>query len=94
MSERFAKSTCCVPGCPRWSRLFPGEWMCARHWRMAPLRVRRALRKVWAALRDMPGPERTKGGSPERLGWARLSRLDRRLWAHAKRRVIFRAAGL
>jgi hypothetical protein len=90
----YPKSTCCIPGCPRWSRLFPGEWLCARHWRMVPRRCRGALRKVWAALRDMPGPESTRGGSPERLRWARYRSLDRRLWDHAVRRVILQEAGL
>lgn len=90
----YERSTCCVAGCPRWSRRFPGEWMCARHWRMIPGRCRRALLKVWAEWKTMPTyfSEVPKGDLRRR--WARLAWLDGRLWAHAKRAVILREAGL
>ncbi len=80
MTERpiYPKSTCCAPGCPRWSRMYPGEWLCGRHWKMVPRRLRRALRVLW-----------------KRRPWTmRDGRLETRLWAHARRRVILQEAGL
>lgn len=97
MTERptYPRSTCCILGCPRWSRRYPGEWMCGRHWKMAPRRLRSALRKVWAEFGAMPTSwSATVPGSPERLRWVRLYHLDRRLWDHAKRRVTLMEAGL
>lgn len=86
MRERptYPKSTCCIPGCPRWSRKFPGEWLCARHWRMIPLPRRRVLRRSWQRERQCQF-----GIAGDR---AYLS--AQRLWARAKRFVIFREAGL
>lgn len=46
------KSTCCIVGCARWSRLFaPGvDWMCGSHWKMVRKSRRLALRKIWRWL--------------------------------------------
>lgn len=96
MTERptYPKSTCCVPGCPRWSRRFPGEWLCARHWKIVPRRLRRALTKLWAEWGAM-GHVHSEIVDPEaRRRWRRLHWLDRKLWAHAKRRVVLWEAGL
>jgi hypothetical protein len=41
----YPKSTCCIAGCPRWSRRFKGEWICAQHWRSVPLPIRQGWRK-------------------------------------------------
>jgi hypothetical protein len=89
------KSTCCIPGCPRWSRRYPSEWLCGRHWRIVPARLRRALRKAWRALRD--AYSRWQGNTATKDVWRltmRLQRVERRLWGHAKRRVIMFEAGL
>lgn len=99
MTERqtFPKSTCCIPGCPRWSRKFEAgcAWICYRHWRMAPRRCRRALTKAWRARNDAlsrwRGSERT---DEVRDLWNRLDRLSERLWTHMTRRVILQEAGL
>lgn len=75
--------------------MFPGEWLCGRHWKMAGRRLRRALRKVWIELGDLDIANRTRVLSIDegrRMG--RLRELEPRLWAHAKRRVIIKEAGL
>lgn len=80
MAERptYAKSTCCILGCPKWSRKFPGEWLCGRHWRMVRKSCRAALNTLWRrSIRTMHD-----------------YRLERRLWAHAVRQVSLREAGL
>lgn len=96
MTDRptYPKSTCCIPGCPRWSRRFPCEWLCARHWKMVPRRCRRALNKVWADWGAMPHVLTDVEKGEQRARWWRFERLDRRLWAHARRRVVLREAGL
>jgi hypothetical protein len=96
MTERptYPKSMCCIPGCAHWSRRFPGEWLCARHWRMVPARCRRALQKVWREWGAMPHTFSEVPKGDERLRWLRFHRLDQRLWAHARRAAILRSAGL
>lgn len=88
MTERptYPKSTCCIPGCPRWSRKYAAdvEWICGRHWRAAPRRVRRALSKLWREWEPRLARE------PGDRAW----RLNDRLWQHLKRAVILREAGL
>lgn len=42
---RYPRSTCCVPGCTRWSTLFQHEWLCARHWKSVPLELRKFFRR-------------------------------------------------
>jgi hypothetical protein len=89
----YEKSTCCIPGCASWSRRFPGEWLCARHWKMVPRRCRRALNKVWAEWGAMPTSH--DDVDPAQVSrWKRLWNLDKRLWAHARRAVVLREAGL
>jgi len=94
----YPKSTCCIPGCTRWSRKFPGEWLCGRHWGMVPRRCRRALNKVWKARHDLwafdAATPRSQVHEDELKLWRRLDRLAERLWAHARRAVILRDAGL
>lgn len=97
MAERrtYPKSTCCVPGCPRWSRKFPHEWLCGRHWKMVPRRYRRALNKVWARLTEIyltNQPDGPHGAA--RVAWERAEVLGDRLWSHATRAAILREAGL
>jgi hypothetical protein len=71
-------------GCASWSRKFPGEWVCAPHWRMFDPRARRALRKIW----------RLKEGGLEYRQWGRLNRVERRIWKREKARALERSAGL
>ena len=94
MTERrvFPRSTCCVPGCPRWSRRFPGEWLCAAHWRMVRPILRRALNRVWRKQGDlMTFSQWTKRQYDE---WQRLDRLHLKLWPRAVRSAVMRSAGL
>jgi hypothetical protein len=100
MTERptYQKSTCCIPGCPRWSRKFPPgeEWICARHWRAMPRRCRRALLKVWQRLRDLYSVYEGRTNWTPLLAhrYDQAERLSGRLWDHGKRRVILGEAGL
>ena len=96
MSERrrYPKSTCCIPGCKRWSRLFPGEWICVAHWRLLPRSWRAALRRSWERERtayERHEADQTRGPYVSAL---RARQASSRLWARAKRRVIFAEAGL
>lgn len=95
MPERptYPKSTCCIPGCPRWSQKFPGEWLCARHWKMVPKAWRAVLRRAWKRERTTYDAERANPG-PMTTPAADLAYLAaRRLWARAKRYVILKEAG-
>lgn len=98
MTERptYPKSTCCIRGCPRWSRKFPGEWMCGRHWRAIPPRCRRAFNKTRAQLNDLYSiwQGRTNWTAETSAQWGKADRRLERLWAHARRLVILREAGL
>lgn len=101
MTERAVhpRSTCCIPGCPRWSRKFAPdvEWMCGRaHWRRVPRRIRRAFSKVEQRLDDIASLTSSGGRwTPELVRqWDRACLLLDRLWGHAKRRVILHEAGL
>lgn len=76
----YAKSTCVVPGCASWSRRYPGEWICGRHFRLVRPSLRRAVRKSWRLL-------------SERITERQLKR-EARLWAHVVRQATLRAAGL
>ena len=49
---KYPRSTCFMPGCRRWSTRFPGEWVCADHWRDVPRNlklVRTRMTKRWRA---------------------------------------------
>lgn len=83
MTEKtiYPRSTCCVAGCERWSRKYPGEWICGRHWRLIRASRRRALRKLWRMV------------SAE--GWTnRTVVLESRLWRGARREATLRSAGI
>lgn len=82
MTERptYPKSTCAVPGCTSWSRRYPTEWLCGRHWRTVRRPVRLALRKSWRLWPDNPPPVVVKR--------------ELRLWGHAVRQATLKAAGL
>jgi len=34
------KTSCCVPGCRRWSTKFKHEWLCGDHWRLVDRRLK------------------------------------------------------
>lgn len=96
MTERptYPKSTCCIPGCQRWSRKFPGEWLCARHWRMIPRARRAVLNRAWKRWNAAYSAYEAQ---QEKRPWQSAMRAERsaqRIWARAKRFVIFREAGL
>lgn len=94
MTERptYPKSTCCIPGCQKWSRKFPCEWMCGRHWRQVRPLLRRTLLRLWRRERDLWSfSEPTKEQRQARL---RLALCHDRLWARAVRSVTMTEAGL
>ena len=74
----YQKSTCAVMGCPSWSRRFPGEWLCAKHWRLVPKTLKATLRRNWRR-------------SPYTM---RAHRAGERLWRRAVRLATMAAAGL
>ena len=43
---RYDRQTCCVIGCRRTSRLFPGEWICGEHWRLVDRDIKRLRTKI------------------------------------------------
>lgn len=43
---RYERSTCCVIGCHRTSRLFPSEWICGEHWRMVDRDIKRLRTRI------------------------------------------------
>lgn len=96
MTERptYPKSTCCIPGCTRWSRKFPGEWLCARHWRMLPRASRTVLRRAWKREADAIASNQAQLDRPTYYAAMRAMYAEDRLWARAKRFLIFREAGL
>lgn len=94
----YPKSTCCIPGCPRWSRKYPGEWVCGRHWKMFGRRCRRALNVTWTRMKQITSgvESRVPRGCTrtESAAWWKLEQQNRRLWEHGKRRTLLREAGL
>ncbi len=85
MTERptYPRSTCCIAGCPKWSRKFgPGsEWICGRHWKTVRRSRRKALRTLWRARKAKPNDLRL---------WERESFI----WRVCKREATLKAAGL
>jgi hypothetical protein len=90
--QQYERRTCCIAGCPSWSRRFPGEFMCAHHWRMVRPLLRRALRKAWRRLKDARRNGDDTAAAARR--YYRAFEVERALWSHAKRSVIMREAGL
>lgn len=98
---------CIVPFCPRWSRRFDDEWICADHWRLVPRAqkaLRTALRRRWRARwakleaeRDShPEDSKARFLANRRLG--ALNKLwrhtEHRIWERMKKAAIERATGL
>lgn len=96
MAERpvYAKSMCCIPGCPRWSRRFPREWLCAGHWRLLPRTWRVILRRTWSRESAWIDLNRANGDRHSYVAALRAIHAERRLWGRAKRFLILHEAGL
>ncbi len=100
MGQQHPKSTCCFPGCTRWSRLYaPGQaWLCgprgcwvkiARPSRLLLKAMWRRMRALWpadVAWDDLPGWKQD--------AFRRLDKLERRVWERALRRAVLKEAGL
>ena len=81
----YDRKTCSVPGCTRWSRRFPFEWICGDHWRMIRASRRGVLRRLWRAMDSVPA------------GMARdafFGECEARLFRAAVKEATRRAAGL
>lgn len=70
----------CIPHCPRWRWLRPGEhaveYICPSHWRTVPLPRRKTYERWRKALGESPDPINRA------VGW--------RLWCSLKRTVLGR----
>jgi len=73
------KRFCEVPGCPRWSRRFPGEHLCGRHWMAVPKAKRRVLARVHRRMR---------------AGRQGLRDVEYRIWRRCVRAAIENSVGL
>lgn len=88
MTDRLS---CCAPFCRRTrgdrkgDPLTPGmEWLCAEHWRLVPIRIKRRRAKLRRMLRRATDPHRR----------GRIIYADGILWNACKREAIERAAGI
>lgn len=92
--------SCCVPFCRRTRRFENGdgsgsEWICWGHWKLLPLRWRKAYFRAWAESEPewfaaQKRPPRWMMPRPARQGVRAFSALDR-IWDRMKRAAIERA---
>ena len=88
MSDRL---TCLVPGCRRSTGRTHDEWICGKHWRLAPRGDRRAMAGIARRYRRQFGDQgywTYPPGSDQRIAAVELDREWRRLWAQIKEAVI------
>lgn len=94
---------CCVPFCRRTIRSDAGysQWMCGKHWSLAPLSARseynalkRQARKIVANKPTHREWWKYPGGSPDRLEAVGMWRDLDAAWQRARDAAIERAAGL
>jgi hypothetical protein len=83
---RYPRTGCIVPFCRKTSTLFPGEWVCADHWRL----VDRALKQIRARLIRR---FKRRGWIDDRRRWPAVNQTLDGVWRRMKRQAIERAAG-
>jgi exonuclease I len=76
----MARTPCLVPFCGRTTKEPYSEWICGKHWKLVPARMKSLLRRLRARLRRRSDPK--------------LTTMENRTWQRCKRAVLERSAGL
>ncbi len=98
MSDRLS---CCVPYCRCTTKRNVSEWICGKHWRLVPRKLRsdyasakRIARRLVARKPAYREWWAYPGGSSNRLAAVALRRRLDRLWDRCKTAAIEGAAGI
>ncbi len=76
----MSRTSCLVPFCGCTTKTPYVEWICAKHWKLVPVRLKSLRRRVKARLR--------------KKATQKLFAMERRTWERCKGIVLERSAGL
>jgi hypothetical protein len=76
----MARLTCLVPFCRCTTKEPFAEWICAKHWKLVPARLKHLRRRIKVRLR--------------RRATEKLFAMQQRTWERCKQIVLERSAGL
>lgn len=92
MTVRFARIACCVPGCGRGSRRFPGgEFLCQDHYGLTDRALRGLRTRARARLRRLGEWSCGEISAPTT---ERAARVDGRFWDRLNRPATLRSFGI